>query len=224
MRTNTGAMLQRLVELQAILSGLLDEDLGDMPAALQLACLQVLRPSVCQIQALQLRLVGLIDRHKSASAQGAASTATWLRNTLHMPRATEVVRSAAVLSRLPGAAEALAAGDINDAHVAMIARVVDTLPTAEAPDGMEELLVTQARKLAPSRFGPVAARIREQTLAVDPRHRESERETSRSLRLRRQVDGRVGLSGRFDAESGSVVLAAIAAMTPPMSSEDGTRG
>ncbi len=224
MRTNTGAMLQRLIELQTILSSLLGEDLDDMSAAVQLECLQVLRPSVCQIQALQLRLVGLIDRHRSASAQGAASTATWLRNTLHMPRATEVVRSAAVLSRLPAVAEALATGDINDAHVATIARVVDALPSAEPPDGMEELLVTQARKLAPSRFGPVAARIREQTVAADATQRENEREISRSVRVRRQVDGRVGLNGRFDTESGSVVLAAIAAVASPMPSEDGRRG
>src|SRR5512138_1010915 len=125
MSTNTGTTFKKINELCEALSSLLAEDVTRLSAAAQMQCLQALRPAVCQMQALQLRLVGAVDAHASAGTDGSASTATWLRNTLHVPRATEMVKSATALSRMPMVAAAFAAGEINDAHVATIAKVAE---------------------------------------------------------------------------------------------------
>jgi Domain of unknown function (DUF222) len=217
MGTNTGTTLKKIDELREALSSLLTEDLTRLSAAAQMQCLQSLRPAVCQLQALQLRLIGAVDAHASARTQGSASTATWLRNTLHLPNATEVVKSAAVLSRMPLVAAALAAGEINDAHVATIAKVAEVLPPHALHEGAEELLVRQASQLAPSKFVPVAARIRDQASPVPEPRPPAKGVRTRWLRADQHKDGRVRLSGMFDQANGGIVLAALARATPTTS-------
>jgi hypothetical protein len=208
MSTNTGKALKKIDELREALSSLLNDDLMKLSPAAQLQCLQALRPAVCQMQALQLRLVGAVDAHKTTRSEGSASTATWLRNTLHLPHAAEVVKSATAISRMPMVAAALAAGEINDAHVATIAKVAETLPPPALSEGVEELLVRQASQLPPSKFVPVASRIRDEA-APPSAARPAKEAATRWLRTDQRVDGRVRLSGLFDPESGRIVLAAL---------------
>jgi hypothetical protein len=208
MGSNTGNVQKKIDELREALSSLLSDDLMKLSPAAQLQCLQALRPAVCQLQALQLRLVGAVDAHKSTRTEGSASTATWLRNTLHLPHAAEMVKSAAAISRMPMVGAALAAGEINDAHVSTIAKVAETLPSSALSEGVEALLVRQASQLPPSKFVPVASRIRDEAEPPSAT-RPARQATARWLRTNQHVDGRVRLSGLFDPENGRIVLAAL---------------
>jgi hypothetical protein len=127
-----------------------------------------------------------------------------------------MVKSAAALSRLPMVAAAFAAGEINDAHVATIARVADALPPQALQGGAEELLVRQASQLAPSKFAPVATRIREQASPLPEPRPPTKRKPTKWLQTEQHDDGRVRMSGMFDRANGRIVLEALAAATAAM--------
>jgi hypothetical protein len=203
------ARLQTAVTALAVVpvDGLSDAGLLDVARAL--------RPVVCQVQAVEANLVGAIHGRGAASADGASSTTAWLRGGLHMDDAAARVRSAMVLRRCPQVAAAFAAGQISDAHVAVIAKVARDISDEALAGGAEELLTGQARELSPTRLAPVAARIRDELDPDAADRRQRRRLRDRWLDVDRTFDGAVSISGLLDPESGELLLSTLGALTPP---------
>lgn len=212
MSSNTGKAFKVVHNMGELLTQLLQVDVANLPEAAQLECLQALQPVVCRLEAVQLRLVGAIDKRGTVRPTGSVSTAAWLRNVLRVPNATGMVKSAAALSALPTVSAAFAAGQIGNAHVATIAKVVENVPPDLLAAGMEHALVDQARHLPPSKFAPVAARIRNQAVppAEPPADKpEPPKVGPRWMRADRGRDGSLSISGVFDARAGDLLLAAL---------------
>jgi hypothetical protein len=208
-------VLAALAQLQAAVTALAVVPVQDLSDAGLLEAARVLRPVVCQVQAVEASLVGVIHARGAGRADGASSTTAWLRGGLRMDDAAARVRSAMLLRRCPRVAAAFAAGQISDAHVAVIAKVARDISDEAMAGGVEELLTAQARQLSPTRLAPVAARIRDECDpdAADRRHRARLRE--RWLDVDRTFDGAVSVSGLLDPESGELLLSTLSALTPP---------
>jgi hypothetical protein len=208
-------VLAALAQLQAAVTALAVVPVQDLSDAGLLDAARVLRPVVCQVQAVEANLVGVIHARGAGRSDGASSTTAWLRGGLRMDDAAARVRSAMLLRRCPQVAAAFAAGQISDAHVAVIAKVARDISDEAMAGGVEELLTAQARQLSPTRLAPVAARIRDECDpdAADRRHRARLRE--RWLDVDRTFDGAVSVSGLLDPESGELLLSTLGALTPP---------
>jgi hypothetical protein len=217
---STGDVAQLVGALQTAATRLVEVDVAALSDAALLEALAALRPVVCQVQAAETRLVGAVHCRGAAGLDGAVSTSAWLRNRLRVGDATVKVRSAAVLDRLPGVAAAFAAGQINDAHVAVIAKVAADISDEAMHAGAEKLLVEQARELAPTKFTQVATRIRDHLDPDAADRRRRNRLTDRWLHADRTFDGAVAVTGLLDPDAGELLLTTLAALMPPPRPDD----
>jgi hypothetical protein len=117
-----------------------------------------------------------------------------------------MVRSAKALPRLPSTAAAFAAGEISDAHVASIANVTASMSAETLSEGVEELLLSEARRLTPSKFASAAATIRDRVIAPSERPDLRPRTPDRFLRARLRADGRMSMSAMFDGPTGRALI------------------
>ncbi|MET8358407.1 DUF222 domain-containing protein [Micromonospora sp. NPDC005171] len=130
-----------------------------------------------RLAAVKLALVGELDGRGTATAQGASSTAVWLRNRLRLGvgAARRLIELAATLDTAPtGVRDALAAGAVDVEHARVIADTVQTVHTAagaQAADKAVGVLVdwaaqfdaTQLRKLGTRILDHVAAEVADAT-------------------------------------------------------------
>jgi hypothetical protein len=215
MSLDTGGVHQAIAAVRAAAGQLLACDLTALPDAVLLDLLRELRPVVCQVQAAESRLIGVVHRRGAVSRDGAVSTSAWLRNRLHYDDAPARVRAAVTVDRLPELAQAFAAGEVSPAHVAVIATVARDLTDEALAGGAAGLLVEQARTLAPARFTQTAVQLRDR---LDPQaadRRRRERLERRWLYADRTFDGAVSLNGMLDPEAGELLLATLGALMPP---------
>ncbi|MCG5470627.1 13E12 repeat family protein, partial [Micromonospora sp. LAH09] len=113
-----------------------------------------------RLAAVTLALVREIDGRGTARAQGASSTAVWLRERLHLtvPAARRLVDLAAALDTgNPGIRQALADGHLTLDQARVIADTVSTVHTsagAQAADKAARVLVDWAGQFAPPPAAP----------------------------------------------------------------------
>jgi Domain of unknown function (DUF222) len=172
-----------------------------------------------QLEFVALAVVREVEVRGSHVADGALSTAAWVRLQARMSpgEATAAVRTARMLGSgsLPGTAAALAAGDIDPAHVRAVAAGVADAPAA-AVALIEDEALAVAREADPR---AVAGLLRRFAHALDPDAADAAalaRFERRGITLSPLPDGTVHIRGLADEVTGAVLLTAIDAAGPPI--------
>jgi hypothetical protein len=198
-------------------------DLDGLSDATLAADLADLRVAIDRAEAEWLRRLAAFDARGAAAAEGAVSTAAWLRRTCRLApgAARERVVVARELAELPATAAELAAGDISYRHAALIATATSELPADDAGPA-ESILLEAARRTDPADLRKVTTHL---AYVLDPdgaRRREEERYESRRLFVSSILDGRFAVDGSLDAEGGATLLAALSALSSPRAGDERT--
>jgi hypothetical protein len=170
-------------------------------------------------------LAGVDGRGAAGADQGipAESTAGWLRHRTRMghPDAHQRVRVARALHRgpLPGAAQALAEGELSYQHAAALTRATQALPPATTA-AAEPVLLEAARRLDPPGLRKVVGHLCE---VADPQAAEQQalrRHERRGLWVAPTFEGMVAIDGLLDPEAGETLLTALEPLARPTVAED----
>ncbi|GAB4105435.1 HNH endonuclease signature motif containing protein [Micromonospora taraxaci] len=187
-----------------------------------------------RLAAVTLTLVREIDGRGTARAQGASTTAVWLRERLRMtvPAARRLVDLATALDTgNPGIRQALADGAINLDQARVIADTATTVQTTadtETAGKAVGVLVDWAAQFDPTLLRRMGTRILDHVApdladaaAAAALAAEDARATrDRHLTLSAQTDGRLRLSGTLDAEAAGLLRAAIDPLSAPAGPDD----
>ncbi|MET8092047.1 DUF222 domain-containing protein [Micromonospora sp. NPDC005220] len=187
-----------------------------------------------QLAAVKLTLVRELDGRGTAQAQGASSTAVWLRDRLRLtvPAARRLVELASALDTGdPEVRQALADGDVSLEQARVITDTVDTVRRAagtEAAGRAVGVLVDWAGQFDPTLLRKLGTRILDHVApdiadaaakaALDAEARRATRD--RHLTLSELTDGRLRLSGTLDAETAGLLRTAIDPLTAPSGQAD----
>ncbi|MFC5922309.1 HNH endonuclease signature motif containing protein [Micromonospora vulcania] len=187
-----------------------------------------------RLAAVKLTLVRELDGRGTATAQGASSTAVWLRDRLRLGvgAARRLVELAAVLDAAPaGVRDALTDGLVNVEQVRVIAETVGTVHTvagAQAADKAVGVLVdwaaqfdaTLLRKLGSRILDHVAPEVADAAAQVALQAEESRAVRDRHVTVSEQPDGRLRLTGTLDTEAAALLRAVIDPLTAPAGPDD----
>ncbi|MEU4470502.1 DUF222 domain-containing protein [Micromonospora sp. NPDC023888] len=187
-----------------------------------------------RLAAVKLTLVRELDGRGTATAQGASSTAVWLRDRLRLGvgAARRLVELAATLDTAPPAVrDALAGGVVDVEQVRVIAGTVETVHTtagADAADKAVGVLVDWAaqfdaallRKLGTRILDHVAPHIADAAAEAALRAQESRAARDRHLTISEQPDGRLRLTGILNPEAAAALRAAIDPLSTPTGPDD----
>ncbi|MEV4822443.1 DUF222 domain-containing protein [Micromonospora sp. NPDC049274] len=187
-----------------------------------------------RLAAVQLAAVRELDGRGTAVAQGASSTAVWLRHRLRLDvsAARRLVGLAATLDVAPpGVRVALADGVVSVEQARVIADTAATVATsagAEVADKAVGVLVEWAEQFDPSvlrRMGTrildhvapdVADEAAEAALAAE----DARATRDRHVTISEQTGGRLRLSGTLDAEAAALLCAVIDPLSAPAGPDD----
>ncbi len=211
---------------ETALWGLSDDEL--------LASLDATQLLAQRLAAIQLGLVRELDGRGLAVAQGASSTAVWLRERLRLSgrSARQLVQLAATIDAAPPAVrDALLSGAITVEQGRVVAETIAALPVEAGPevaDKATQLLVAWADRFDPT----ILSRLGERVLAhvapdladqaeLKALERATERaEARRHVTLSEQQNGQVRLSGNLDTETASLLREAIDPLCAPAGEHD----
>ena len=222
-RTRTSAVDAWLDELAA-------RELSALSGAEQAELISELLRIERRVVAARLHVLASAEASKTATRNGAASTAAWVaRLTQADPQAAfGEVRLATALGGSPAVGTSLGRGDISPAHASVIVDASRTLPASVTPAQralVEESLVEKAQQMSPARLRNAARRAleaiepdatvvdaHEDALLVDEERSALART---SLSLHDNGDGTV--TGRFTVPvlQGHLLRKVIEAMTAP---------
>ncbi|MDQ1675106.1 MAG: hypothetical protein QOC93_250 [Actinomycetota bacterium] len=205
-------------------------DPASVPSSVLGGRLTELDRALARLHGLRARWLAEFDTADGGTADGAVTTAAWLRQTCRTGDhdARTQVRVAAALRRLPSTAAALAAGEISWAHAvaltSVLAEAAARLDPADAA-AVEQTLLRLARVDTVDRLR-IAVRHTANALDPDGALARADREFHRRwLTAAVTDDGLVHLQGVLDAEGGAILLAALdAAAGPPTPDDHRTRG
>jgi len=192
------------------------------------AGLELLTSIEARLAAVKLALVAEADGRRLGRADGAVSTAGWLRQRLltHPSTAARTVDLAGAL-RGPCTATggALAAGQLSPDHAHTIVAAMASLPPVDAGvrARAEEFLIAQASVLDPvllARAGRALAQTLHSTPDADERARRAE--ATRTMSRAVTADGMVCWHGWLDPEADAVLCAALDPLAAPHPANDGT--
>ncbi|RAO58749.1 hypothetical protein LUPAC06_02339 [Micromonospora saelicesensis] len=199
-----------------------------------LASLDATQVLAQRLAAVQLGLVRELDGRGVAIAQGASSTAVWLRERLRLSgrSARQLVQLATTIDAAPQAVrDALLSGAITVEQGRVVAETVAALPVDAGPevaDKAAQLLIDWADRFDPtslSRLGErvlahVAPELADQA-ELKALERATERaEARRHVTLSEQQNGQVRLSGNLDTEIASLLREAIDPLCAPAGEHD----
>jgi hypothetical protein len=187
-----------------------------------------------RLAAVQLTLVRELDGRGTAVAQGASSTAVWLRHRLRLSVSAArrlVDLAASVDGAPPGLRDALADGAVTVEQVRVIADAVTAVSAAagaEAADKAVGVLVKWAGQFDPSLLRTMATRILDHVApdvadaaaaaALEAEVRRAARD--RYVTVSEQPGGRLRLTGTLDAEAAALLRAVIDPLTAPSGPDD----
>ncbi|MET7946256.1 DUF222 domain-containing protein [Micromonospora sp. NPDC005324] len=187
-----------------------------------------------RLAAVKLTLVRELDGRGTATAQGASSTAVWLRDRLRLGVgvARRLVELAATLDAAPpGVRDALCGGSVDVEQVRVIVETVETVHATagtEAADKAVGVLVDWAaqfdaallRRLGTRILDHVAPEVADAAAEAALRAQESRAARDRHVTISEQTDGRLRLTGILDTEAAAVLRAAIDPLTAPCGPDD----
>ncbi|WP_327042430.1 HNH endonuclease [Micromonospora ureilytica] len=222
--TQVGGAVDHCAE--TALWGLSDDDL--------LAALDATQVLAQRLAAVQLGLVRELDGRGLAVAQGASSTAVWLRERLRLSGrgARQLVQLAATIDAAPSAVrDALLGGAITVEQGRVVAETIAALPAEAGPevaDKATQLLVAWADRFDPTSLSRLGERVLTHVapeLADAAELKALERATERAearrhVTLSEQQNGQVRLSGNLDTETASLLREAINPLCTPAGEHD----
>ncbi|WP_051723910.1 HNH endonuclease signature motif containing protein [Micromonospora chokoriensis] len=187
-----------------------------------------------RLAAVKLTLVREVDGRGTATAQGASSTAVWLRDRLRLGvgAARRLVELAATLDTAPpGVRDALTGGAVDVEQVRVIADTVTTVHATAGPEAADKavgVLVDWAaqfdasllRKLGTRILDHVAPEVADAAADAALRAAESRAARDRHVTFNEQPDGRLRLTGILDTEAAAALRAAIDPLTAPSGPDD----
>ncbi|WP_406082218.1 HNH endonuclease [Micromonospora zamorensis] len=187
-----------------------------------------------RLAAVKLALVREVDGRGTAVAQGASSTAVWLRERLRLtiPAARRLVDLAACVDAAPTAVRgALAAGAVSVEQVRVIADTVATVQSTAGPEVADKavgVLTEWAGQFDPTLLRKLGTRILDHVApdiadaaaraALDAEAARTTRD--RHLTISEQTDGRLRLTATLDAETAALLRAAIDPLSAPAGPDD----
>ncbi|MEU4336241.1 DUF222 domain-containing protein [Micromonospora lupini] len=187
-----------------------------------------------RLAAVKLTLVRELDGRGTATAQGASSTAVWLRDRLRLGVgvARRLVELAATVDTAPPEVrDALAGGAVDVEQVRVIAETVQTVHGTAGPEAADKAVgvlvdwatqfdATLLRRLGTRILDHVAPEIADAAAEAALRAAESRAARDRHLTVSEQPDGRLRLTGILDTEAAAVLRAAIDPLTTPTGPDD----
>ncbi|MGV9210761.1 DUF222 domain-containing protein [Micromonospora sp. RB23] len=199
-----------------------------------LAALDASHALAQRLATIQLALVRELDGRGLAVAQGASSTAVWLRDRLRLSgrSARQLVQLAATIDAAPPTVRAaLRDGSLTVEQGRVVAETIATLPAEAGPEVAEkasELLVAWADRFDPTILRRLGERVlahvapdladQAELAALD---RAAERaEARRHVTLSEPKDGQVRLTGNLDTETASLLREAIDPLCAPTGEHD----
>ena len=225
-----GQVAAGLGPLAEAVDDLAAQDLDQLPDAALAEETLALRRLLDRLEGQWHQRLAAVDGRGAAGADHgtpAASTASWLRNRLHLGAAAahSSVRTARALFRGPltKTAEALCDGELSAAHASALAHGTQELPTQVAAEA-EAVLVEAARRLDPPRLRRVLGHLHQ---AVDPEGADDQaerRHRRRGLWLAPTLEGMVALGGLLEPEAGQTLAAALEPLARPASAHDTRSG
>lgn len=184
-----------------------------------------IRQQIDRLEAEFCRRLSRFERARGYASSGAATVVSWLRTACRMsgPAAQERVDVSHALEACPEIGEAWRNNAIGYQHVAVLARSLREVGRT-AFRGMLAELLDAARRLDPSRLRYVTRYLR---YCVDPdgsAASETEQYARRFLNLSQTIDGIFIIDGQLDAEAGSALRTAIAAVNKPLPNDERSAG
>ncbi|WP_342672584.1 HNH endonuclease signature motif containing protein [Micromonospora mirobrigensis] len=219
--------MDELARAEAALRSRLEEAPWALSEAELVDALDAVHALEQRLAAVRLALVREVDGRGTAVAQGASSTAVWLRDRLRLtvPAARRMVALATTLhDGPPEVRDALADGRVDTAQAQVIAdtaRIVRAEAGPEAADRAVGLLVEWAGQFDPPVLRALGTRILDHVapeVAESAAARALEAEAARAARDRHLTlsdlrDGRFRLTGSLDGETAGLLRAAIEPLT-----------
>ncbi|SCG72079.1 HNH endonuclease [Micromonospora siamensis] len=226
--------MEELARADAALGSGLDAAVWALPEAELVDAVDAVHALGQRLAALQLALLREVDGRGTAVAQGASSTAVWLRDRLRLsvPAARRLLGLATRLhDGPPEIRAALADGRVDTAQAQVIAETVDVVRAEAGPEAADRatgLLVEWAGQFDPVVLRSLGTRILDHVapeVADAAAARALEAETARAARDRHLTvsdlrDGRFRLTGSLDGETAGLLRAAIEPLTAPAGPDD----
>jgi hypothetical protein len=219
-----------LAALAAVIDRLDSQDLTGLTDTARAQRIPQLRRLLDRLEGHWLQELADLDARGAAGAdQGvqAASTASWLRNRLHLSAnaASTAVRTARALFRGPLAAtgQALTAGEISPDHAAVLAAGTHELPHQTTVKA-EPVLLEAARHLDPHRLRKLVAQLRLVTDPDNEQERAERHHAQRWLRVAASFEGMVVVDGLLEPEAGATLAAALEPLARPVDAGDSRTG
>ncbi|MFF5055361.1 DUF222 domain-containing protein [Micromonospora sp. NPDC000663] len=227
-------MLESLAQAEEAIAACTDAPIWAAAEPDLLATLDAAHRIEQRLAAVKLAAIRELDGRGTPIAQGASSTAVWLRERLRLtvPAARRLVDLAATLDTgNPGVRRALADADITVDQARVIADTVATVQDVagtQAADKAVGVLVDWSGQFDPVRLRILGTRILDHVApdladhaaraALDADDRRATRD--RHLTLSEQTDGRLRLTGTLDTEAAAVLRAALDPLTAPSGPDD----
>jgi hypothetical protein len=222
-------VLDDLAVADAAIGACVEASVWALPEPALAAAVDAVHALEQRLAAVKLALVREVDGRGVAVAQGASSTAVWLRQRLRLtvPAARRLVETAGSLDAAPVVVrDALAAGAMTAEQARVIADTVATVGRLAGPQAAEKaagLLAEEAGQFDPSLLRRLGSRILDHVApdladAAAAKALEAEAgyaERHRELTWSAQHDGRLRLTGWLDAEAGAILRAALDPLTDP---------
>jgi hypothetical protein len=214
-------------ELVVAIDGLGAVDVEGMPAVALGEHIRGLMTARDRLDGQISRALGVFDARGYCAAEGAASTAAWLRGRARVSgsEAAGRVKTARGLRELTLTGAALAGGVITLAHaraIAMLAAETDVATTRQ----VEAQLIELARLVDPVRFGAELRLLREawQRDGSDGKDTDNDdegegggvEEAYRRFAVTASFEGRFNLNGWLTPEGGALLKAALDALARPV--------
>ncbi|MCG5440032.1 HNH endonuclease signature motif containing protein [Micromonospora foliorum] len=224
-------MVEELAQADDSVAACVDAPAWALPEHDLIAALDATHRLEQRLAAVKLALIREVDGRGTARAQGASSTAVWLRDRLRLtiPSARRLVDLATTLDTSnPGIRQALADGVISLDQARVIADTVETVnrsADAETADKAVGVLTDWARQFDPTHLRKLGTRILDHVApdaaaqaALDAEARRAAHDLH--LTLSEQTDGRLRLTGTLDTETAALLRAAIDPLTTPSGPDD----
>ena len=210
-----------LASLHAAIDECAAEPVGQFADAALAEDLLELRRAADRLEAEFARRLERFDRSRGFAAEGAISTASWLRHRCGFSgaAASERVAVARHLAQLPLTADALGRGEIGYDHARVITRTAESVGD-DAMRGAEHILVDAAHRLDPARLQVAADHLRHYLAPERTLDDANVVHDRRALFISPLLDGVFRIDGQLDREGGACLQAALEALLGPRAADD----
>ena len=167
-----------------------------------------------QLDLATVKSIGRVDETKLYTQDGSRSVVAYVRRAANESHgwAAARVNLSRVLADLPATVQAWQADRIGLTQATIIAGAVSSLEAALAAE-IEKILAEAAGELSTKDLSGLAELIVGQAAPDDAAERARQNYERQSLSLSKTMNGQWKLDGRFDAEAGAIIRAALDAFT-----------